>query len=144
MPIREAVQLLNEGRCCAVWKDGQTIFSDGIGVKPLLDFLRQDRQFLKGASVADRVVGKAAALLLVYGGAKEVYGRLMSETAVAVLKKYKISYSFGERVPFIKNRRGDGMCPLEQAVVGIDDPEDGFAAIMQRVAEMMNIARATE
>lgn len=137
MSIQKAVQKLNDGCCCAVYKNGRIISAEGTGVKPILSFLQQDRQLLNGASVADQVIGKAAALLFVYGGAKEIYGKLMSETAMAVLEKYQVPYSFEKSVPFIKNRRGDGMCPMEQAVAGIDNPKDGFAAIMQKIAEGM-------
>ena len=43
------------------------------GVKPLLHLLTDKKGFLKGAFVADKVIGKAAALLMVLGEIKEVH-----------------------------------------------------------------------
>ena len=60
----EAVTRLyaNDLRCVAFTKNGvyeSTLF----GIKPLMVKLREDRSFFKDAVVADRVIGKAAAML---------------------------------------------------------------------------------
>ena len=54
------------------------------GVKPLLDFIENGPN-LRGFSAADKIVGKAAALLYVLLGVKEVYAPVMSETALYTL-----------------------------------------------------------
>ena len=133
-----AIQKLNEGYACVVQKpDGGLACAEGIGVKPLMAFLREDGRFFEGAAVADKVVGKAAALLLVKGGVREVYGRVMSEAAMAVFRRFGIPYSFETAVPFIQNRAGDGICPLEDAVSTIGEPEEAFPALEARIAELM-------
>lgn len=133
-----AQEILSEQNCaCVVVRGEQVRTAEGIGVKPLMAFLREDRECFRGASVADRVIGKAAAMLLAAGGAAEVYGRVMSESAMQVLQRAGIPYSCAESVPFIKNRAGTGMCPLEDAVDHLDDPADAFAALEKRIAELM-------
>lgn len=45
------------------------------GVADLYDLLVQEPEFLHGAFVADKVIGKAAASLMVLGGVRQVYTR---------------------------------------------------------------------
>jgi len=122
---------------CVVFKNDELFCENGIGVKPIISWLDSDKDFFNGAFVADKIIGKAAALLLVLGKAKMVYGLVMSETAIEVFEKNNIPYSFGEKVPFIENRTATGMCPLEQSVVEIFQPSDGYVAIKSTIKELM-------
>ena len=47
------------------------------GVADLFSLVADEPDFLRGASVADRVIGRGAALLLVKGGAREVYAQVI-------------------------------------------------------------------
>lgn len=132
-----AIWLLNDSVSCVVCKNGKVYAEKGIGVKPLLFFLRQNPRFFSGASVADKVIGKAAALLLIYSGVSAVYGEVMSESAIEMLEQYGVPYSYGTLVPVILNRRSDDLCPLEQAVKQIDNPVKALLAVENRVAELM-------
>lgn len=111
--------------------------ASGLGVRPIITPMRQDRSFFKGKQVADTVVGKAAALLLVLSGAVEVYGRVMSRSAVEVLKAHGVEYQYDELVDYIQNRTGDGMCPLEQSVLEEENPAKAFDKIEKKIAELM-------
>ena len=134
--LEQAKELLESGKaCCVIFRGEELLLENGIGVKPLMKYLREDREFFAGAVVADKIIGKAAALLL--SNAAEVYGSVMSETAQEVFDTYQVPYSCGERVPFIQNRTRTGMCPLEDAVRDISDPAKGFDAIEARIAELM-------
>lgn len=84
---------------------------------------------LKDACVADKIIGKAAALLLILGGAKAVYGEVMSENAHRLLTEAGLEVQYGSLVPYIVNRKEDGMCPMEQAVAGLSDPKEAPAAL---------------
>lgn len=133
-----AKKLIGEALTCVLYKDGAFFTGEGIGVKPLMTFLRQDSRCFEGAYVADKVIGKAAAMLLLYGGGAEaVYGGVMSDTAVSLLESRGISCGWGERVPCIRNRTDTGICPLEEAVASIDDPAEAYAALQKRIAELM-------
>lgn len=117
----------------------ETIFyqGTGLGVKPLITPMRENRQFFQGAEVADKIVGKAAAFLLVLSGAKAVYGDIMSKGAVEVLEQRGIDYCYVTLVEFIENRTGTGMCPLEQSVKEETSPEKAWDKIENTIAELM-------
>ena len=126
----------NDLRCVAQTKAG--LYESTLsGIKPLMIKLREDRSFFEGAVVADRVIGKAAAMLLAASGVQEVFGAVMSESAEQFLKQAGISYGYCEKVPYIKNRTGDGMCPMEETVQSLTDAQDAFDALEQTIARLM-------
>ncbi|WMJ22576.1 DUF1893 domain-containing protein [Paludicola sp. MB14-C6] len=139
MQLQKAINILKEQNySCVVIKDDLVHCANGIGVKPIMQWLREDEAFFANAYVADKVIGKAAALLLVMAKAKSVYGKVMSESAIAILEKYHIRYEYDTKVSFIANRTNTGMCPLEQSVVAIDAPNEAYIAIQNKIAELMS------
>jgi len=135
----EAKQMLIDGHLsCVILVEGKPpVCSEAIGIKPLMQELRKDRQAFTGGVIADKVVGKAAALLAVLGGAKAVYGAVMSKTAADVLAQHHIRYEYDAFVPFIENRTHTGKCPMEAAVWTIDDPAEAFDALEVCIAKLM-------
>ena len=110
--------------------------SDESGIRPVILPMNEDLRFFEGLSVADKIVGKASAMLLALSGAKEVYAHILSEAGRKILERYGIAYEYGEMVEYIVNRKGDGMCPMEETVKDIDDPLDAFKALNERIAQM--------
>lgn len=86
---------------------------DGRGVQDLYRLLSKNPEVLNGASVADKVVGKGAAALMILGKVQEVFADLISTPALALLKEAGVSVRFNQEVPYIINRRGNGPCPIE-------------------------------
>ena len=131
--------LLQDGNCsfAICTNRNQILQKVGIGVKPIMEMIREDYEAMQGAIVADKIIGKAAALLLVEAGVKEVYGEIMSETAQMVLDEYCVDYSYYTMVPYIANRTQDGMCPLEFCVKFIHRPEDARAAVEHQIQLLM-------
>ena len=78
---------------------------------------------MHGAQVADKVVGKAAAALMVLGGVREVYTDIISEPALAVLHKANIRVECVQIVSRIWNRNRTGWCPLETLCYELESPE---------------------
>ena len=74
---REALieSLFTHKYSCVIRNGDEIRVFRGRGVKDLYRLLRDDRRFLDGAFVADKVVGKAAAALMILGGVREVSGR---------------------------------------------------------------------
>ena len=103
------------------------------GVKPLLHLLTEKKGFLKGASVADKVIGKAAALLMVLGEIKEVHTLIISEPAIKVFEKYNIPCFYDKKVDRIVNRTGDGLCPMESLCLDVEEPQEAFMAITNKL-----------
>ena len=115
--------LLNDSNLtCVLVNDTQTLTASERGIKPVLQWLAQIPSPLAGAFVADKVVGKAAALLFVHGGIKALYTQTISQPALEVLEQHNI-------VLRIKNRAGDGLCPMESRVWEIDDPLAAYEAL---------------
>ena len=64
----ELIRILQDGNhSLVVAGDGIRTF-DGRGISDLYDLLTEHPGWLRGASVADKVVGKGAAALLILGG----------------------------------------------------------------------------
>jgi len=106
------------------------------GVKPLLHLLTEKKGFLKGASVADKVIGKAAALLMALGEIKEVHTLIISEPAIKVFEKYNIPCFYDKKVDRIVNRTGDGLCPMETLCLDVDEPQEAFQKITDFIKTM--------
>ncbi len=110
------------------------------GIEELLQALAESPDAMRGASLADRVVGKAVAMVAVFAEIADVYTPLGSESAVAVLAKHKIPFQVQRIIPFIQNRRNDGPCPMERLTLPISDPEVAVAALKAFVAQRGELA----
>ena len=60
----------------------------------------------------------------------------MSKPALEVLTKNGISAEYGELVEAIRNRSGDGFCPMESAVINITDIDYAILAVKAKMAEL--------
>lgn len=115
--------LTEENLTMVVVKDGQVIFkSKDKGIKPIFILATEMREEAKGAILADRVIGKGAAVLSGYIGIKEIYSELISEVGVKVLEDYKIPHSMNGSCKYIKNRDKTDYCPIEKISMNIEDP----------------------
>lgn len=134
--IRQAEDLLkkDEAACVIITKELVPLESRKNGIAPLLEWLQESPDTLKGACAADKVVGKAAALLMVYGGINEVYAEIISESAEDLLKQNRIQYEYGQKVSYIQNRTKTGMCPMEQRCLDINSPEEAYTALSKMAA----------
>ena len=134
--LDRARQLLEQGdfTCVLCRVEAQRV-SHKRGVAPMLEFLDAGED-LRGFSAADKVVGKALAFLFVLAGVTQVYSPVMSEKAVEVLDHYGILHHSGRLVPYIINRTQTGMCPMEQTVWDMDNPQAACDAIRRRLAQL--------
>lgn len=134
--IEHAKQLLTgEGYTCVVCKGNNIHISQKRGVAPLMELLDGGAD-IRGYSAADKAVGKAAAMLFVLLGVSEIYAAIMSRSAKKILDEYEIKYSCDEEVEYIINRKKDGMCPMEKAVMDIDDPAEAPTKIKETIEKM--------
>lgn len=104
-------------------KDGEILFkSKSHGIADLLAMLDSIGRETEAASLADSIVGRAAALVCVYAKIVAVYGVSMSEGAELVFRANGIRYESGTVVPRILNRTKNEICPFDKAVYGVEDP----------------------
>lgn len=128
--------LLKENHTIVIYKsDASVIISNDRGVAPLMKLLKEDATQLHDSMVADKVVGKAAALLMVYAKVKEVYTPTISVPALEVFENHNVKITYDQVVERIINRKGDGLCPMETLCMNIDNPEEAFGVIRHQVAE---------
>ena len=116
-------------RGCVASSSGKIVNFNNRGVADLFNLLCTSPAFLENAVVADRVIGRGAALLLTKGKVRQVYARLLSEPALEVLSHAGIDVEWEKLVPNIINRAGTDVCPVERLTTGVDDPEQAFVII---------------
>ena len=115
-------------------KNGEVLTYDGRGVKDIYNLYMTHPESLKGAIVADKVIGTGAATIMALGGIKAYYTNVISQDAFEILNKKGINGKYGELVAFIKNRDGSGRCPLESHLDGFTDSDD----VLNRITEFVN------
>ena len=134
--IEQAKRILTEnGYTCVLYRDGQEYTSVLRGVRPLLDFLESEKSYA-GFSAADKTVGAGAAHLYILLGVRDVWANVISEPALSLLEENGIKVAYGALVPFIRNRSGDGVCPIETAVKDIPSSADALHVIRQTLARL--------
>jgi len=128
---RNAKSLVKSGEATLIaTKGGSIVYRDsGGGIAPLVKLYESNRDILAGADVFDKAVGKAAAMILILGGARKVYGELMSESAAAYLNSRGVKTDCAHKAEMILNRDGTGICPFENAVRDTDDASEGYENI---------------
>lgn len=122
---------------CLIIRDQEIVFtSKESGVRPLLLYIEQKPHIPPSLPLilADKVIGKAAALLAIFLNVKEIYTPLLSIPAKDILMKHQIQIEYDQLVPYIQNRTGTGPCPMETLVSSISDPKEAYEAITSFIA----------
>lgn len=124
--------LSDENFTCVVYDGFKEYTSTMRGVAPLLKWLDEGIN-LQGFSAADKVVGKGAAYLYILLEVKEIYANVISRPALETLKMHNIPTSYAILTEAVKNRDNTGLCPIESAVMNIDNPHDALTAIRNKL-----------
>ena len=134
---QSAIHLIEAGTAaCVVIRSGVIERTEtGRGIGPVLELY--DEGALRGAYVVDKIVGKAAAMILTEGGAVACHALTMSRAAKDWLISHGVKASCRDCVDVIINRAGDGMCPMEETVLHIDNAKEAIEAVRQKRAELM-------
>ena len=136
--VASAVQLLRDGQAaCVVLRNGEIVrVESGRGVAPMIRLYEDGA--LQGAYVVDKIVGKAAAMLMTLGGVSGCYALTVSRAALDWFVGHGIPVEYEVCAEYIVNRAGDGMCPMEQTVKDLNDPSEALTALKQKIAELRN------
>lgn len=132
------IETLHNSSCSLVLQDrqGNVRLFYKKGVRDLEDLLDKEPNTLKDAVIADKVIGKAAAGMMAYGGVKEVYAEVLSRKALPLLKANNIKYSYGELVDNIVIPKGDTRCPLEKIVASATTAAETVKLLRDHFEEM--------
>lgn len=82
-------------------------------INDIREILQNDKNALKNAIIADKVIGKVAGSILTVAGVKEIYADVMSKYAIPVLEENNVKYEYKNLVSYVQNNDNTGMCPME-------------------------------
>ncbi len=82
-------------------------------VEDIVNILKENKDALNGATIADKVIGKVAGSLLAVAKVEAIYADTISKYAIPVLDENNIKYEYNKKVEFIQNNDKNGMCPME-------------------------------
>ena len=132
--MQQLIEILRREKCSLVVNNHgivTTYFKPG--VRDLEYLLDHDPEMLHGATIADKVIGKAAAAMVVVGGVKELYAEVLSKKAIPFLEEAGIAYTYGTLVDTIKEE-GD-RCQLEKITAPASTPEETVALLRAHFEE---------
>lgn len=133
MPTRAEVEAFMQAspahHALEVTQGDRLIFhSDGKWLHPLLDlerFLAKHPYDPESLTVRDKIIGRAAALLIVRLGVRRVHAGMLSEIGAEVLQHFGVSYDYENLVPQIA-------CQTEVLLDGEFDLDKAHTLILER------------
>ena len=123
-------KLISENLTCVISDNKEIIFtSKNRGVAPLIDFINSFKN--KGNYyLADKVIGKTAALLCIKAGIMYVNTIVLSTPAKIIFQRNLISSEFEIEVSAITNRDNTGLCPMEILSKGVTTPDEMYDKVV--------------
>jgi hypothetical protein len=116
-----------------IYRDETLVFSSKKDrLLPLMEYITDHGTDGQPATIFDKVMGNAAALLAVMVNCREAYSPLGSELAVETLEKHGITYHLDTIVPRIMRPDGKDLCPMEQLSIG-KTPEEFYTELKARI-----------
>jgi hypothetical protein len=120
-------RLYEEELTLTIVKNGEVLFETrSHRISGFLGAIEKLGAKLEGAAVADRVAGKAIALLCVYAKISDVYAEVLSEKAKAVFEENGIRHEWKDLVKNVLDINKSGVCPFEKLAAEISDPKDAY------------------
>ncbi|NHV98130.1 MAG: DUF1893 domain-containing protein [Thaumarchaeota archaeon] len=117
--------LKNHGFSLVIVKPGIVVHATKkYGVMGLVEAIEKYGVELSGAAMADKVVGRAAAMLCRYANIAEVYAEVISNKGLDALLERNVSVEYEKLVPEILNRMRNDVCPFERLVTDCDKEEE--------------------
>lgn len=117
-------ELHKGGWSCVIGKGSEMRTFSRRGVADLYNILVTEPELLYMSSIADKVVGKGAAALMILGKVSKLHTHIISTPALTLLKNAGVITDFDIEVDYIINRDGTGRCPVETLCDGLLNPEE--------------------
>ncbi len=130
---------LDTAKCsCIVRNKGITTQYSQRGVRDLYELVTTQPAVLRGAHVADKIIGKGAAALMVNGGVKRATTHVITTPALKMLQDAGIEVAYEEEIPFVENRNKTGQCPLDERLQAVDSAQLCMPIIDQFIQDLNN------
>lgn len=108
-------------------RSGKVVFeTNSQGISGLLKAIEELDKAVMGSSVADRILGKAAALLCIYAGVFAVFAVTASDKGIRALRDANVLCRFENKVPYILNYKRNDICPFEKLVINITNSKEAY------------------
>jgi hypothetical protein len=135
--MQHAQRYLLESNASIVAIKDQRILGErkGFGLRPFLELIDEMGLGLSECVVGDRILGRASSLLCHYSKVRGVYSPTGTKTAIALLIMGGIACQVDSIVPFITNIDGDDMCPFEELLQAIDDPQQAYELLYEKLMQ---------
>jgi len=129
-------RLKQKNLALVIAREGKVVFeTSSRGIGGLLKAIEESDNEMKGSSVADRIVGKAAALLCVFAGVVAVFAVTASEEGIRALRDNNVLCRFENKVPFILNYKRNDTCPFEKLVIKISNSKEAYEKLKSFAVE---------
>lgn len=133
----ELLAYLDSIKCsCVVRNNGTTTHYTQSGVRDLYELVTTKPEVLDGAQIADKIIGKGAAALMVNGKVKRATTHVITTPALKMLTEAGIEVYFEEQIPFVENRKKTGQCPLDSRLQEVDDAAQALPVIEQFIKDL--------
>ncbi len=133
---QQFIGLLHVEACsCVIANGGTTRICRERGLKDLYRLLTEEPELLDGAFVADKVVGKGAAALMILGGVTGLHADVISRPALELLDTSPVRVNYTLEVPRIVNRTRTGLCPVETLCRDCTDAAEALPLIRRFLDE---------
>ncbi len=128
-----AKQVLNQDALAFVLVKKGSILKTGTrdGIGELIETIDTLGDRARDASLADKIVGKAVAMVARHAGLDAIYSPLASQAALDALAPAHILLEYDRLVPLILNKRNDGPCPMERLTLPIYEPQQAVDALRE-------------
>ena len=138
------LKLIEDDLSLVIVKKGTVIFkTKKQGISGFLQAIENLNQDLVAASVADKIVGVAAAMLCVYAGVSSVFALTVSEGGLGVLEDNNIVCLFEKKVSNILNRSKNDVCPFEKVAIASGSSEGAYVKLKSCASQMMRKSTKT-
>jgi hypothetical protein len=128
MTAEQQIQRLKEKNLSLIIeKHGKILYqSANPRLEPLFRALQSLQEEMAGATVIDKVIGAAAARLVIIARASHVITPLASRTAVEMLQKNAIKLEYVNLVDNILNKDQSDLCPMEKIAKTFSDNQQFY------------------
>lgn len=131
-PLQALIDQLHAEGCSCVIGNGNDIRSfRQRGVDDLLQLYDSESGFLKGAAIADKIIGRAAASLMIAGQVKWVYTDTLSRFALTFFEQSDVEVYYRHLTEHVINRTGTDWCPLEKRCQECQTPMEAITQIKE-------------
>ena len=126
-------RLIQKNLSLIIVKEGKVLFeTESHGIGDLLKAVNKLGDGVKGSSVADRIVGRAAALLFVFSGVKAVFAVTASDGGFEVLAENNVFCIYEKKVANVLNFEKTDVCPFEKLVAKLSKPEEAYRVLREK------------